>query len=166
MAPFAERFAGAVAMARHPRVLVSDLERRMGTQFTADTLAQLRRRYPRVSFVWLMGADNLGQIHRWQDWRSIFATVPVAVFDRPPNGLKTRVASAARAYRRGWVRPSAARSLARRAAPAWTFFPSRLEPLSATQIRLAGPGFPSPRVAESRRPPYVQEGSIHPRGTP
>ena len=156
MAPFADRIAGARKAARHPHLQASDIEPRLGTRFTSDTLAQLQRRYPRVRFVWLMGADNLGQMHRWRKWRSIFNSVPIAVFDRPPNGLKMRASPAGQSYRRARLAPSEARSLAGRAAPAWIFFPSRLEPSSSTEIRREGRGIAGAKVAVSRHPPYVQ----------
>ena len=157
MAAFDQRFVGAKKAARHPRILASDLETRLGTQFTSDTLAEIKRRFPRTAFIWLMGADNLGQIHRWQKWRSIFDSVPVAVFDRPPDGLRMRSSPAAQAYGHARLSASAARSLARRVPPAWIFFPTRLEPLSATQIRRTSKAIAGSKVADSRHPPYVQE---------
>ena len=62
---------------QHARVEVSDIEVRLGTRYTAQTLRALRQRYPGVRFVWLMGADNLAQFHRWQDWRQIIDSVPM-----------------------------------------------------------------------------------------
>jgi nicotinate-nucleotide adenylyltransferase len=135
LAAFDRRMEEAKAVARHPRIVVTDMERRLGTRFTADTLAALRRYYPRTHFVWLMGADNLGQIHRWQRWRGIFETVPVAVFDRPPYRLKTLAAPAPSAYWPYRVAQGRSRTLLDRPPPAWVFFASRLEPLSSTEIR-------------------------------
>ena len=74
MASFAERFESAQKMAKHPRIRVSDLERRLGSCYTADTLAALTRRFPTTRFVWIMGADNLRQIARWKNWTAIFRT--------------------------------------------------------------------------------------------
>ena len=139
--PFKRRFAMARHQARHPRILVTDLENRLGTRFTFDTLSALRRYYSRTHFVWLMGADNLGQIHRWQRWRSIFETIPIAVFDRPSFGLRTLAGPAASAYSRGRLSQSRARGLATAAAPAWVFFSSQLEPLSSTELRKAARDF-------------------------
>ena len=95
--PFNRRFAMARLQARHPRIVVTDLETRLGTRYTYDTLMALRRYYPRTHFVWLMGADNLGQIHRWQKWRGRFENIPLAVFDRPPYRLRTLASPAAAA---------------------------------------------------------------------
>lgn len=79
MASLGDRLARAQAVADHPRIRVTDLERLLGTRYTADTLAALHRCFPRTRFVWLMGADNLLQVPRWQRWTEIFETTPVAL---------------------------------------------------------------------------------------
>jgi len=135
MAPFAERLASARAMARHPRIRVTDIESRLGTQFTADTLKTLVTRFPSCRFVWLMGADNLAQISSWRDWTKIFHLTPIAVFDRPTYTIKALTALAARRFRRSRRREAALKMLAATPAPAWVFVHHRLNPISATQIR-------------------------------
>jgi nicotinate-nucleotide adenylyltransferase len=88
MAPLAERLAGLKALiGRRPRLVVSDLENRLGSRYTADTLKALNFRFPGVQFVWLMGSDNLMQFHRWRRWQEIAAAVPVAVVLRPGSTL-------------------------------------------------------------------------------
>ena len=164
MAAFADRFASARDVARHPRIIVTDLERALGTRFTSDTLTALRRRYKRTRFVWLMGADNLGQIHHWQHWRSIFEALPVAVFDRPPYRLRMLNRPAALAYRRYKLNERRARGLADRRAPAWIFFASRLDPLSSTQIRLQARNSAVRAVAKDAPPPHLQPRSHQRRG--
>lgn len=135
MAPFAERMASARAMAKHPRIRVTDLESRLGTRFTADTLKALVTRFPSCRFVWLMGADNLAQISSWRDWTKIFHLTPIAVFDRPSYTIKALTALAARRFRRARRREAALKTLAATRTPAWVFVHHRLNPISATQIR-------------------------------
>ena len=137
MAPFAVRLEQARRIAAgHKRIVVSDLESRFGgSYYTADTLKALRCRFPRWRFVWLMGADNLVQLHRWERWNEIFRTVAVAVFDRPSHTLEALAGLPARRYARRRVPVPAARRLAEMKPPAWAFFHSRLDPSSATRIR-------------------------------
>lgn len=137
MAPLAQRLAEARAVARHPRIAVTCLERELGTRYTADTLASLVRRFPRTRFVWLMGADNLGQIPRWKRWERIFRTVPVAVFARPAYSLRALGGKAARRFARRRVGVGDIRGLAGRKPPAWAFLRNPLHPASATAIRAA-----------------------------
>ena len=160
MAPFAERLAGARLMARHPRLRVTDIEVRLGTRYTADTLRALRRRFPRHRFVWLMGADNLSQIPAWRAWSYIFHTVPVAIFARPTYSLSALAGKAARRFYRVRRPERAARKLSGKTPPAWVFFHSRLMPISATALRAqraarrvkaSRPTSRSPTMATARR---------------
>ena len=83
LAPTAKRVARARQKARRAPIRVTAIERELGTRYTIDTLRSLRRRWPKRRFVWLMGADNLAQLHRWRDWRGIARTMPIAVIARP-----------------------------------------------------------------------------------
>lgn len=83
MAPLAARFQSAVQQARRAPIKVTAMERELGTRYTVDTLAAIRRRYPKQDFLWLMGSDNLAQFHRWRHWREIARKMPIAVIARP-----------------------------------------------------------------------------------
>lgn len=132
-----ERMAAARALSRHPRIDISDLEAHIGTRFTADTIAFLRRRCPGVDFVWLMGADNLAQFHRWQNWQTIAKMVPFAVIDRPQASLNALSSPAALALAPSRLRDADAAKLAGSRTPAWVFLHGMKSPLSSTQIRKA-----------------------------
>jgi nicotinate-nucleotide adenylyltransferase len=132
MAPFAQRMASAKSWARHPRFVVTDIESRLGTRYTADTLRALQRRFPAARFVWLMGADNLRQIPHWHRWTDIFLSIPVAVFRRPAYALNGKAADRfARARRPA----SFGRRLAAAKAPVWLVLDNRLNLISATALR-------------------------------
>ncbi len=124
---------------QEPQILVTGIESRLGTRYSAESLARLQGLLPRVRFVWLMGADNLLQIHRWQDWTQIFNRLPVAVFDRPPYSVRALSSKAARRFKAARLAERNASALADTAAPAWVFIHGRKNPLSATGIRAARP---------------------------
>jgi nicotinate-nucleotide adenylyltransferase len=152
MASFAIRLEEARRLAAaHPRIIVSDLESRLGSSgYTADILKALCRRFPRLRFVWLMGGDNLVQIPRWERWTEIFEAVPIAVFDRPSYSLKALSGRAARRFAAERVPVSAARRLAEMEPPAWVYFYSPLDARSATRIRSARSKTPSQTLMEKR----------------
>jgi nicotinate-nucleotide adenylyltransferase len=135
MASFAQRIKAARAVARDPRIKVVDLEARLGTRFTIDTLLALETRFPATRFVWLMGSDILPQLPRWKSWPEIFLGVPVAVFARPTYCHKGLAGVVAQRFARYRVAPEAARRLAEMKPPAWTFFWVALEPSSGTALR-------------------------------
>lgn len=135
MAPFEERVRAATQAARHPRIRVTDIERRFGTQHTADTLALLLTRFPKCRFVWLMGADNLQQISDWKDWRRIFRLMPIAVFSRPPYSKAALMARSARVFAESRVAEPLARKVVTMQPPAWVFMHTPPHAGSATRIR-------------------------------
>jgi nicotinate-nucleotide adenylyltransferase len=130
-----ERAGAARKMADDPRIDVSCLESVIGTRYTADTISYLRRRCSGLRFVWIMGADNLAQFHRWQNWRRIAFEVPIAVVDRPPQSFRALAAPAAQALARYRIPESCAGRLAGRRAPAWVFLSGMKSALSSTGLR-------------------------------
>lgn len=136
MASFAERFAFAERLTgSHPRILVTEIEGRLGTRFTADTLRCLRKRFPHTHFVWMMGADNLLQVPRWQRWREIFERCDVAVYRRPPYAVGVLRGIAARRYWKHRLSPTKAALLGKGKTTGWILFSNKLNSLSATEIR-------------------------------
>ncbi len=136
----AMRMAAARRLAAHPRIQVTGIEAEIGTRFTYDTIAYLRRRCPGVRFVWLMGADNLRSFHRWQHWREIAGLVPFAVIDRPGSTLKAISGLAATRLKPFRLDERQARSLATRKPPAWLFIHDKRSDLSSTGLRHNGHG--------------------------
>jgi nicotinate-nucleotide adenylyltransferase len=137
LAPLAQRVAAARALARHPRIDVTDFEADLGTGYTYATVSYLVRRCPGVHFVWIMGADNLRHFHRWQRWRDIAELVPIAVVDRLGPSLYSAAGITGQAL--AWARlpESAARTLPQRSPPAWIYLHGLKSPLSSTALRAA-----------------------------
>jgi len=129
------RTEAARAMADDPRIDVSRLESVIGTRYTVDTITYLRRRASGLRFVWIMGADNLAQFHRWENWRRIASEVPIAVIDRPPQSFRALAAPAAQALARYRLPENQAARLADRRAPAWVFLTGMKLNLSSTGLR-------------------------------
>lgn len=137
-APMPQRIAAARQIMDHPRVVLTGIEATLGTRYTADTLAALARHYPGVRFVWLMGSDNLATFHRWEDWKTIAADVPIGVLARPGSRLSARFSPAARFMARARLPDHAAALLGRAALPAWCMVDLPLNPLSSSDIRSQG----------------------------
>jgi nicotinate-nucleotide adenylyltransferase len=146
MAPLARRMAQAQRMVKGQAITVTDIEAELGTRYTADTLEALVSLYPEANFVWLMGADNLIQVHRWHGWSRIFHTVPVAVFSRPTYSFRAEQSKAAQRYARYRLPAYRSRSLAMKRPPAWVLFKRPHNPQSATKLRQGD------RSGDRRRP--------------
>ena len=132
------RLKAAKEIMRHPRVEISDFERFNGTRYTAETLRALQHSCPGVRFVWLMGADNLAQFHRWRDWRWIIEHVPIGVMARPGDRISARMSPAARIYRRNRLQAVASHMLGQKAAPSWCFVNVPMRLTSSSEIRARG----------------------------
>ena len=137
-APMAQRLGQARMIMDHPRVDITNIEDRLGTRFTAQTIAALQVRYPDVRFVWLMGADNLAQFHKWQDWQWIMENVPVGILARPNDRIAARLSKAANIYRHAMIPARASHVLGRGSAPRWCFINLPMLDVSSSAIRARG----------------------------
>ncbi len=143
MASLSARAASARVQTRRAPIRVTVIERDLGTRYTVETLQALRRRWPKHRFIWLMGADNLAQMHRWRDWRRLARTMPIAVIARP--GYDTQaIASPAMAWF-GRYRRSAASLHCPEKWSAPTLVLLRFDPdaRSASALRAADPDWSS-----------------------
>ena len=135
MKDFEQRLAYAKTMARDRRIKVTDVERKLGTQYTVDTLRALKRAAPHINFVWLMGADNFIQLPQWREWTKIMSLVPVAVIARPGYHLRAGLSQAACRYGVNRLKSDDADLLANAKPPAWTLIVAQLHPISSTLLR-------------------------------
>jgi nicotinate-nucleotide adenylyltransferase len=130
-----ERMAASSRFADDPKIKVTGFEAALGTPYTYDTVRFLRRRFPGVHFVWVMGADNLATFDRWQHWRDIARLVPIAVVDRPGWRLKALASPAAGLLARDRVSEASAALLPLLPPPAWALLSTRMSEASSTALR-------------------------------
>jgi nicotinate-nucleotide adenylyltransferase len=129
------RLSYARKLARHPRFVVTDIERQMKSRYSADTIEQLQRHGRHARFVWIMGADSLRDLHHWHHWQDIANEVALAVLARP--GYSVRALSSKAAVRLARARASSDRPSAvlTQRPPGWVFITMPLRPESSTAIR-------------------------------
>lgn len=133
--PLDMRLMEIAALANDPGMVPTDLEDRMGIRHTYDLVSALTRRYPKVKFVWLMGADNLAGFHKWGEWRDILHTLPIAVIARPQDAVRARLAPVARLQAHSRIRDNEIRTLPLRKAPAWSYLIGRFHYQSSSALR-------------------------------
>jgi nicotinate-nucleotide adenylyltransferase len=135
MAPMATRLSEARHVAHSPHIRVTDIESKLDTLYTVDTVAALKSRFADTRFVWLMGADNLLQMPQWRDWETLFRSVPIAIFTRSSYSRKALAGVAAQQFSEFRIPERAATELVDRTPPAWVFLHISPHPASATRIR-------------------------------
>lgn len=129
------RMASAARFAHGPSMIVSDVETKIGSAYTIDTLRALKARFAGVHFVWIMGADNLSSLHHWRGWTQIMHETPMAVIARPGSAIKSRLAPAAVRFSRYRLHSRQTRRLALTPPPAWLYMREPLNFNSSTAIR-------------------------------
>ena len=85
-----------------------------------------------------MGADNMAQVHLWQDWKVIFSLMPVGVLARPGQGISARLSPAARKFSTHQISDSCSKRLGGAIAPAWCFVNLPMSQISSSEIRSLG----------------------------
>ena len=146
LAALQARVEAARLLVEGRRVAVTDIEAHIGSRFTYDTLAWITRRAPGVRFVWIMGADNLIQFHRWRHWRAIADLAPIAVVDRPGSTLRAMSSRAAIALNRWRIPEAEAARFADIEPPAFLFVHGPRSALSSTALRRRQLGLGQPEA--------------------
>lgn len=134
------RMRAAADVADHPNIAITGFEAEIGTRYTYDTIVWLKRRCSEARFVWIMGADNLANFHRWQHWQDIARALPIAVIDRPQSTLRAATSQAAIFLQHERVPEAHASLLADIRAPAFMFLHGPRSDLSSTDLRARGQG--------------------------
>ncbi len=135
LAPLQKRLHLCEDITQDPRMKITAVEAGLVTRYTVDTLSHIAMRNPDVNFVWLMGADNLGQFHQWERWRDIAKLMPIAVIDRPGSTMALHHAPAAKTMARYRLDENDASMLTVAIPPAWVFLHGPRSSLSSTAIR-------------------------------
>jgi nicotinate-nucleotide adenylyltransferase len=138
LASLKRRVESANKMANDSRIVVTDLEVELGTRYTIDTVTALKRRFPNLRFVWLMGGDNFLQLPQWKNWRQLMRDIPMAIISRPGFTMRARVCRAARMFARAQIDQQSALMLPDKRPPAWVLIEGPLHSGSATAIRRRG----------------------------
>ena len=128
----------AKKIANHPKIKVSDIEFYLKTTYTYKTIEKLQLLYPNIAFIWLMGADNLANFHKWKHWQKIIEQCPIAIFDRESFD-KHILSSKLTLQYKGKVEKTYTKPLI---PGRWHYFKIKKHPLSSTLIRKMQQGPP------------------------
>lgn len=136
--PLADRLLAARLRLAGRRIIVTDIESRLGMRYTIDVLTRLKRLAPKARFVWIMGSDNLRDFHTWREWQTLARLVPIIVIARPGSSVRAGLSKFARQFGAQRVGPMAAQALVRRRPPAWTILSAPFDPVSSSALRAQG----------------------------
>jgi nicotinate-nucleotide adenylyltransferase len=129
------RFLASKKIMKHPSVVITDLERKLKTKYTFQTLIKLKKLYPSTKFVWLMGADNLINLHHWKNWDWIMKNIPVGVLARPEEQIKAGLSRTAIKFGNYRLPKEKSIILSNYIPPVWTLSTGPMRNISSTEIR-------------------------------
>jgi nicotinate-nucleotide adenylyltransferase len=133
---YADRFAAVEHLTRqHRRFRVSQVEQQLGLRYTVDLVTLVRQHCRHAQLVWIMGGDSLTSFHRWKNWRALAEMIPIAVIARPGSEVAARMSPFAKRLDGNRLSEAAARLVVQEEAPAWTYLPAPLKPISSTALR-------------------------------
>ncbi len=163
MASLRARLRSAEALTRRAPIIPTAIELELDTRYTVDTLTKLTARYPKRRFVWLMGADNLAQFHLWRGWRTIAATMPIAVIARPGYNADAMTSPAMAWLRRYRVSAASFRERGQWSAPALVLLRFDPDHRSASAIRRVNAEWASELLGQGRTGPSMRSQATAPR---
>lgn len=136
MAPFHERLKRAQKLTqRHRQIRVMDIEARLKTRYTLETVRALKKMNRRTRFVWLMGSDQLATFDRWYDWRTLFQRIPVVIFPRPGSLMTVRSSKCGVFFKNWRVFNTNRLKLKLQSPPIWVYLKMPMRLVSSTAIR-------------------------------
>ena len=127
------RLSSAYLINNNFKIKPQALELRLGTNFTYDTVRKLHKIMPKISFYWIMGADNLYNMHNWYNWQKIFYMCPIIIVNRKGYFYKSINSKASKKF---WNRRFNIREMKyKKKLPAWSFLNIKPDSNSSTILR-------------------------------
>lgn len=124
-----------ITMGHHHTRIVC-LETLLKTQYTADTVQAVLNTFKGVHFTWVMGADNLDTLPRWQNWQTLIATIPIALVHR--HGYTNHTPHTVDYLADYAPHQTTPQTLCTTPAPAWADIAMPPNPANSTEIRGKG----------------------------
>lgn len=82
--PLDQRMILCNGLVDHPQILISDIEKDIGTNVTYFTVKKLKHRFPKTEFVWISGMDNARSLHEWNHWQKLLDEICMLHLTRNP----------------------------------------------------------------------------------
>ena len=132
------RVQAAKKIMEHPSVIITDIEKKLQTKFTFQSLIKIKKLYPGTRFVWIMGADNLINFHHWENWDWIMKNIPIGVMARPREQIKAGLSTAATRFKKYRLPKEKSLLLPHLPPPVWTLVTGSMKNISSTKLRVKG----------------------------
>ena len=134
-ATYQERITNCKEISKDQPILIKEIEKKINSKYTYQTLDYLLNHYTNIKFFWIMGADNLINFHKWQKWRQIFKEISIVVFKRHGYNNQALKSIACRTFTNYRINSLQINKNHFIKLPSWTWVDNREIKISSTEIR-------------------------------
>ena len=134
-ASYKERVRNSRLITKNQPIKIKEVEKKINSKYSYQTIKYLNTHYKNIKFVWLMGADNLINFHKWQNAFKIFNEIPIVVFRRYGYNEKALKSYTSNFYKNFKINDKNINIESFYKLPAWTIIPNKEIKISSTEIR-------------------------------
>ena len=134
-ASYSERVKNCKIMTKNKPIKIKEIEKKINSQFSYQTIKYLNNHYKNINFFWLMGADNLINFHQWQNAHRIFNEIAIVVFRRYGYNQQALKSYISNLYKNFRVKNKNIHIDNFNKLPAWTIIQNKEIRISSTEIR-------------------------------
>ncbi len=134
-ATYQERIKNCKEISKDKPILIKEIEKKINSKYTYQTLDYLLNHYINIKFFWIMGADNLINFHKWQKWRQIFQEISIVVYKRHGYNNQALKSISCRTFNNYRINSLQINKNHFNKLPSWTWIDNREIKISSTEIR-------------------------------
>ena len=134
-ATYIERINNCNDISRTYPILVKEIEKKINSKYSYNTIEYLCNHYSNIKFYWLMGADNLVNFHKWQNWKKIFNKISVVIFRRHGYNRIALKSITSKTFENYQIKFKKLNQMHFTSLPSWAFIKNKEIRISSTEIR-------------------------------
>ena len=134
-ATYQERIKNCKEISKDKPILIKEIEKKINSKYTYQTLDYLLNHYTNIKFFWIMGADNLINFHKWQKWRQILKEISIVVFKRHGYNNQALKSIACKTFTNYRINSRQINKNHFIKLPSWAWVDNREIKISSTEIR-------------------------------
>tara|TARA_B110000263_G_scaffold235563_1_gene234118 strand:- start:918 stop:1499 length:582 start_codon:yes stop_codon:yes gene_type:complete len=134
-ATYAERLNNCYDIIKGHPIKVSELEKKINSQYSYQSINFIQNYYKNIKFFWLMGADNLINFHNWQNWKAIFQNISIVVFKRHGYNNKALNSITTKTFTQFKISNNFLNASSFSSLPSWSWIDNREIKISSSEIR-------------------------------
>lgn len=101
---FEHRFDYSKNFVKNTKIIVSDYEKNLPSpHYTSNTLTAIKKDSSSAKLFWIIGADNMIQMPKWENWEKILSLATLVVFDRDDCMEEALNGDVAKKFKRGTI---------------------------------------------------------------